>query len=91
MCLEELKNSKTIEELYSLYEDEMHCSTAENKEIIEQMLKIEEPFCNDLTKGQRLQFEQIMELEAENGCIMDQRIFTFAFKLAVKLIFESIN
>lgn len=88
MCLE---NNKTIEELYCFYEDELHASTDKNKELTDKMLKIEEPFYDSLTEKQKLQFEQIMELEAENDCVTDERIFTFAFKLATKLILEGMN
>lgn len=83
-------NSKeTIEELFNFYDEELYKNTKENKEFVDKISVIEEPFYKSLTDNQKEAFEELVELHALNGAVTDKRIFTFAFSLGVKLILES--
>ena len=85
----DLNNKNTILELYNFYEEELNISSDENKKYVKQILEIEEPFYESLSDIQKKQFEDLMELKGLNVGVTDERIFTFAFSLAVRLILES--
>lgn len=80
---------KTIEKLFNFYEDELYEDTNENKDYLDQIIKIEKPFYESMTAEQKKQFEEIIELHSLNGAITDKNIFVFAFRLAINLILES--
>lgn len=83
-------NSKeTIEELFNFYDEDLYRNTEENKEFVDKISKLEEPFYESLTDNQKKEFEELIELHALNGAVTDKRIFIFAFSLAMKLILES--
>lgn len=84
-------NKETILELFELYSDELYERIDEDKEIVKEILMIEEPFYESLNDIQKKQFEEIMELNALDGDEIDRKIFIFAFCLAVRLILESKN
>lgn len=78
---------KTIEKLFNFYEDELYEDTNENKDYLDQIIKIEKPFYETMTDEQKKQFEKIIELHSLNGAVKDKNIF--AFRLAINLILES--
>ena len=80
---------KTIEKLFNFYEDELYEDTNENKDYLDQIIKIEKPFYESMTDEQKKQFEKIIELHSLNGAVKDKNIFVFAFRLAINLILES--
>lgn len=82
-------NNRRIEELFNFYEEELYSNTDENRELVNKILKIEEPFYENLNDIQKKQFEELAELQALNGAITDKNVFVFAFNLAVGLILES--
>lgn len=82
-------NKETIEELFNFYDEDLYRNTEENKEFVNKILKLEEPFYESLTDNQKKEFEELIELHALNGAVTDKRIFIFAFSLAIKLILES--
>ena len=82
-------NKRRIEELFNFYEEELYRSTDENRELVNKILKIEEPFYESLNNNQKKQFEELTELQALNGAVTDKNVFVFAFNLAVGLILES--
>ena len=85
----DLNKKNTIIELYNFYEEELNITSEENKKYVKQILELEEPFYESLSDIQKKQFEDLMELKGLNVGVTDERIFTFAFSLAVKLILES--
>lgn len=85
----DINNKSTILELYNFYEEELNLSSEENKKYIKQILEIEEPFYESLSDIKKKQFEDLMELKGLNVGVTDERIFIFAFSLAIRLIFES--
>ena len=87
----DINNKSAILELYNFYEEELNISSEKNKKYVKQILEIEEPFYESLSDIQKKQFEDLMELKGLNVGVTDERIFTFAFSLAVRLILESEN
>lgn len=85
----DINNKSAILELYNFYEEELNISSEENKKYIKQILEIEEPFYESLSDIQKKQFEDLMELKGLNVGVTDERIFIFAFSLAIRLVFES--
>ena len=79
-------NKRRIEELFNFYEEELYRSTDENRELVNKILKIEEPFYESLNNNQKKQFEELTELQALNGAVTDKNIFKFAFGLAINLV-----
>ena len=82
-------NKRRIEELFNFYEGELYSNTDENRELVNKILKIEEPFYESLNDIQKKQFEELTELQALNGAVTDKNVFVCAFNLAVGLILES--
>lgn len=80
-------NKRRIEELFNFYEEELYRNTNENRELVNKILKIEEPFYENLNDIQKKQFEELAELQALNGAVTDKNVFLFGFKLAIELIF----
>ena len=80
-------NKRRIEELFNFYEEELYRNTNENRELVNKILKIEEPFYENLNDIQKKQFEELTELQALNGAVTDKNVFVFSFKLAIELIF----
>lgn len=80
-------NKRRIEELFNFYEEELYRNTNENRELVNKILKIEEPFYENLNDIQKKQFEELAELQALNGAVTDKNVFVFSFKLAIELIF----
>ena len=95
MCIKNLDqnincNTKEItEKLFSFYEEELYKNTAENRELVDKILKIEKPLYKSLNDMQKQQFEELVELKALNEAVTDKNIFVFAFGLATNLILES--
>ena len=83
-------NNRRIEELFNFYEEELYSNTDENRELVNKILKIEEPFCESLNNIQKKQFEELTELQALNGAVTDKNVFTYGFKLATSLILETL-
>ena len=52
-------------------------------ELVNKILKIEEPFYENLNDIQKKQFEELAELQALNGAVTDKNVFLFGFKLAI--------
>ena len=80
-------NNRRIEELFDFYEEELYSNTDENRELVNKILKIEEPFYESLNDIQKKQFEELTELQALNGAVTDKNIFVFGFKLTIEIIF----
>lgn len=78
-------NNKRIEELFNFYEEELYSNTDENREFINKILAVEEPFYESLNDIQKKQFEELTELQALNGAVTDRNVFAFGFKLATNL------
>lgn len=78
-------NKSRIEELFNFYEEELYRNTDENREFVNKILSVEEPFYESLNDIQKEQFEELTELQALNGSVTDKNVFAFAFKLAVSL------
>lgn len=91
MCIKrnDINTKETIEQLFNFYDEDLYINTEENKEFVNKISKIEEPFYKSLTDEQKKEFEELIELHALNGAVTDKRIFAFAFSLAIKLILES--
>ena len=85
---EDYSDKGRIAELYEFYNEEIYKNSKENEEMMSKIFKVEKPFYNSLTDKQKNEFEKLAELYALNGSITDKRIFVFAFRLAVRLIFE---
>ena len=85
----DLNNKNTILELYNFYEEELNISSEENKKYVKQILEIEEPFYESLSDIQKKQFEDLMELKGLNVGVTDEKIFTFAFSLAINFVVDS--
>ena len=83
-------NNRRIEELFNFYEEELYSNTDENRELVNKILKIEEPFYESLNDIQKKQFEELTELQALNGAVTDKNVFTYGFKLATSLILETL-
>lgn len=89
MCIDKdinCTNKKQILQLFDFYEEELYTNTDENRRLMEDILNIEKPFYENLTADQRKQYEEITDLKALNSVVIDRKIFTFAFKLAINLI-----
>lgn len=84
-------NKKRIEELFNFYEEELYRNTDENREFVNNILAVEEPFFESLNDIQKKQFEELTELQALNGAVTDKNVFAFGFKLAIELILEGKN
>lgn len=82
-------NNRRIEELFDFYEEELYSNTDENRELVNKILKIEEPFYENLNDIQKKQFEELAELQALNGAVTDKNVFAFAFSLAIELIMDN--
>lgn len=82
-------NKRRIDELFNFYEEELYSNTDENRELVNKILKIEEPFYESLNDIQKKQFEELTELQALNGAVTDKNVFSFGFSLAIQLILES--
>lgn len=82
-------NKKRIEELFNFYEEELYRNTDENRELVNKILAVEEPFYESLNDIQKKQFEEITELQALNGAVTNKNVFAFGFSLATQLMFES--
>lgn len=82
-------NKETIKELFKFYDEDLYRNTEENKEFVDKISKLEEPFYESLNDNQKTEFEKLIELHALNGAVTDKRVFIFAFSLAIKLILES--
>ena len=54
-------NKKRIEELFNFYEEELYRNTDENRELVNKILEIEEPFYESLNEIQKKQFEELNE------------------------------
>lgn len=80
-------NKRRIEELFNFYEEELYRSTDENRELVNKILKIEEPFYESLNDNQKKQFEELTKLQALNVAVTDKNIFVFGFKLAIEIVF----
>lgn len=78
-------NKRRIEELFNFYEGELYSNTDENRELVNKILAVEEPFYESLNDIQKKQFEELTELQALNGAVTDKNVFVFAFKLATEL------
>ena len=87
MCIKknDINTKETIEQLFNFYDEDLYINTEENKEFVNKISKIEEPFYKSLTDEQKKEFEELIELHALNGAVTDKRIFAFAFSLAIKL------
>lgn len=83
-------NKKRIEELFNFYEEELYSNTDENREFVNKILAVEEPFYESLNVIQKKQFEELTELQALNGAVTDKNVFTYGFKLATSLILETL-
>ena len=79
-------NRRRIEELFNFYEEELYSNTDENREFVNKILAVEEPFYNSLNDIQKKQFEELTELQALNGAVTDKNIFAFGFNLATQLV-----
>jgi len=82
-------NRRRIEELFNFYEEELYSNTDENREFVNKILAVEEPFYNSLNDIQKKQFEELTELQALNGAVTDKNVFAFGFNLATQMMFES--
>ena len=91
MCIKknDINTKETIEQLFNFYDEDLYKNTKENKEFVDKISKIEEPFYKSLTDNQKKEFEELIELHALNGAVTDKKIFVFAFSLAMKLVLES--
>ncbi len=94
MCIkkqfeEDYSEKGRIAELYEFYNEEIYIDSEENKKIIDKISVLEEKFYNSLTENQKKEFEELIELHALNSSVTDERIFIFAFRLAIRLILES--
>lgn len=91
MKLEEALIRLDEEELFGKVHsvDILYRNTEENKEFVDKISKLEEPFYESLNDNQKKEFEELIELHALNGAVTDKRIFIFAFSLAIKLILEN--
>ena len=90
MCIKknDINTKETIEQLFNFYDEDLYRNTEENKEFVDKISKLEEPFYESLNDNQKKEFEELIELHALNGAVTDKRIFIFAFSLAMKLILE---
>lgn len=90
MCIKknDINTKETIEQLFNFYDEDLYRNTEENKEFVDKISKLEEPFYESLNDNQKKEFEELIELHALNGAVTDKRIFIFAFSLAIKLILE---
>lgn len=77
---------RRIDELFNFYEEELYSNTDENRELVNKILAVEEPFYNSLNDIQKKQFEELTELQALNGAVTDKNVFSFGFSLAIQLI-----
>lgn len=68
MCIKKhnFNNKRRIEELFNFYEEELYRNTDENRELVSKILKVEEPFYENLNDIQKKQFEELTELQALN-------------------------
>lgn len=91
MCIKknDINTKETIEQLFNFYDEDLYRNTEENKEFVDKISKLEEPFYESLNDNQKKEFEELIELHALNGAVTDKRIFIFAFSLAINLILES--
>lgn len=91
MCIKknDINTKETIEQLFNFYDEDLYRNTEENKEFVDKISKLEEPFYKSLTDNQKKEFEELIELHALNGAVTDKKIFVFAFSLAMKLVLES--
>ena len=85
----DLNNRNTILELFDFYEEELYKNTDENIKLMKDILKIENPFYENLTSEQRKQYEELTDLRELNSIVTDRKIFVFAFSLGINLISES--
>ena len=90
MCIKknDINTKETIEQLFNFYDEDLYRNIEENKEFVDKISKLEEPFYESLNDNQKKEFEELIELHALNGAVTDKRIFIFAFSLAMKLILE---
>ena len=91
MCIKknDINTKETIEQLFNFYDEDLYRNTEENKEFVDKISKLEEPFYESLNDNQKTEFEELIKLHALNGAVTDKRIFIFAFSLAINLILES--
>lgn len=88
-----MKNRKiNIENLYELYADEIYNKANEQtKELqIKKANKLDELYFN-LNSEQITLLKEILELETQRKEIVDKEMFTFAFSLALKLVYEGLD
>lgn len=88
-----MKNRKiNIENLYELYADEIYNKANEQtKELqIKKANKLDELNSN-LNSEQITLLKEILELETQRKEIVDKEMFTFAFSLALKLVYEGLD
>lgn len=88
-----MKNRKiNIENLYELYADEIYNKANEQtKELqIKKANKLDELNSN-LNSEQITLLKEILEIETQRKEIVDKEMFTFAFSLGLKLVYEGLD
>lgn len=88
-----MKNRKVnIENLYKLYADEIYNIT--NKQTKEMQIKKQnklDELNSNLNSEQVKLLKEILELETQRKEIVDKEMFTFAFSLSLKLVYEGLD
>jgi len=87
----DLTKNKEIAKLYDLYAEEFYEQVQKNNKLLQKQLQLEEKLVDTLTEKQQENYEKIEDMKAQNIIEEEKKIFTFGFKLGVRLILESLN
>lgn len=90
MCIDE-NSKKAIIDLFERYEEDIYTVTKKDKEIVNEICKIEEKFYDGLTNEQKEVYEKLDDLKLQSCALEDKKIFVYAYSLATKLIIEGLN
>lgn len=86
-----MENNETILKLYENFIDDIYYMSSEKLELSTKILEQQDILDETLTEEQKKLLHNIKDLENESNELLNKNTFIFAYKLATKLIIESLG
>ena len=86
-----MENNETILKLYENFIDDIYYMSSEKSELSTKILEQQDILDETLTEEQKKLLHNIKDLENESNELLNKNTFIFAYKLATKLIIESLG
>ena len=86
-----MENDETILKLYENFADEIYEMTIEKLDIYKEILDKENLIIPTLSDEQKETFDKLNQLESEKNELVNKNTFVYAYKLATRLIIESLS